>query len=151
MPSLQAANRLERALSRFLSWSKVLPGSLAGFRFFWVLLSESLSLDSASSSRDGASDSGQFQGVLEATFVVISLLQEVAVTQQREKGREGREGGREREGERREGGRGGGEKENVHGATSAYWGMCESNACLWLQNPETRSPFAPCPFLLPQV
>lgn len=123
MPCLQAANRLESALSRCLSWSKVLPGSLAGFCFFWVLLSESLRLECASADREGLSDSGPFQGVPEATFVIY-LLWEVAITQQRERGREER---------------GGGEKENAHRGTFAYWGRCESNASHWLQNPETRA------------
>ena len=55
-------------------------------------MSESLRLDSAASGREGQCDSAQFQGVLEATFVVVtSLLQEVTAMKEREKGKE-REG-----------------------------------------------------------
>ena len=55
-------------------------------------MSESFRLDSAASGREGQCDSAQFQGVLEATFVVVtSLLQEVTAMKEREKGKE-REG-----------------------------------------------------------
>ena len=77
------------------------PGASAGLKlfqaarlvgFFWVLLSESFRLDSAASGREEQCDSAQFQGVLEATFVVVtSLLQEVTAMKEREKGKE-REG-----------------------------------------------------------
>lgn len=99
-------------------------------------MSESLRLDSAASGREGQCDSAQFQGVLEATTVVTSLLKKVSAIK---KGTEGRREGAEREEER-------GRWENAHGDTSAYWCRCESNASLWLQNPETRSPFSlvPC-------
>ena len=59
------------------------PGASAGLKlfqaawlvgFFWVLLSESLRLDSAASGREGQCDPAQFQGVLEATFVVATSL-----------------------------------------------------------------------------
>ena len=61
-------------------------------------MSESLRLDSAASDREGQCDSAQFQGVLEATFVVVtSLLQEVTAMKERVRGKErgGREGGGE--------------------------------------------------------
>ena len=77
------------------------PGASAGLKlfqaarlvgFFWVLLSESFRLDSAASGREEQCDSAQFQGVLKATFVVVtSLTQEVTAMKEREKGKE-REG-----------------------------------------------------------
>jgi hypothetical protein len=99
VPSLRSANRLESAF-------EVPPLVHEPFQaawlisFFRVLLSESLRLDSAASGREGQCDSAQFQGVLEATFVVVtSLLQEVTAMKERVRGkerggREGEEGGK---------------------------------------------------------